>query len=233
MRRTRWPAEIEPSRASGAGVVLCPSTEANLGDGLADLPGWLAAGVPLTIGSDSHVGRDWREELRWLEYGQRLVRRQRNVAAARGGRASSAERLFGRAVEGSAAAAASALGPGRRARAPTPWWSMPARAALLGLPHSHRSTRSSSPSPARAWRDVMVAGRWAIRDGVHPRAKRSPAFRGGDACARLSAMAEHRALHRTPRRHPRRRARRLRRVPRRVLPQGRRERGYPEASSTR
>jgi formimidoylglutamate deiminase len=69
----------------GAGVVLCPGTEANLGDGLPDLPGgWLAAGVPLSLGSDSQVTRSWPEELRWLDYAQRLVRQQRNVAAAPG-----------------------------------------------------------------------------------------------------------------------------------------------------
>ncbi|MFX8184037.1 formimidoylglutamate deiminase, partial [Acinetobacter baumannii] len=51
------PAEIEAIGASGAGVVICPGTEANLGDGLTDLPRWLAAGVPLTVGSDSQVTR--------------------------------------------------------------------------------------------------------------------------------------------------------------------------------
>src|SRR6187402_91037 len=56
-------AEVASVARSGAGVVLCPSTEANLGDGLADVPGWLASGTPLAIGSDSHVGREWREEL--------------------------------------------------------------------------------------------------------------------------------------------------------------------------
>ena len=67
--------------AGGAGVVLCPSTEANLGDGVPDLPRWLAAGVPLSIGSDSQVCRSAAQELRWLEYAQRLVRARRNVAA--------------------------------------------------------------------------------------------------------------------------------------------------------
>ena len=75
-------AEIDAVARSGAGVVLCPSTEANLGDGLFDLPAWLAADVPLTIGSDSQVTRDWREELRLAEYGQRLALRRRNVSAA-------------------------------------------------------------------------------------------------------------------------------------------------------
>src|SRR5436309_985758 len=57
-------SEIDAVARSGAGVVLCPATEANLGDGLADVPGWLAAGVPISIGSDSQVTRAWHEELR-------------------------------------------------------------------------------------------------------------------------------------------------------------------------
>ncbi len=79
--------------------MICPSTEGNLGDGLTDLPGWLAAGVPIALGSDSHVTRCWAEELRWLEYGQRLVRRERNVAAApAAGETSTAARLFNHAL---------------------------------------------------------------------------------------------------------------------------------------
>src|SRR5262249_4658061 len=98
------PAEIDAVAGRGAGVVLCPATEANLGDGLTDLSGWLAAGVPLTIGSDSQVTRAWPLELQLLEYGQRLARRERNVAAAPlDGEASSAARLWSRALAGSAA----------------------------------------------------------------------------------------------------------------------------------
>ena len=100
------PAEIDAVAASGAGVVICPSTEANLGDGVPDLPRWLAAGVPLSIGSDSQVCRSAAEELRWLEYAQRLTLRRRNVAAdpARY-EGSSAARLFERCAAGGAAAA--------------------------------------------------------------------------------------------------------------------------------
>ena len=163
--------EIAVVARSGAGVVLCPSTEANLGDGLADLPGWLAADVPLTIGSDSHVTRDWREELRWLEYGQRLTRRQRNVAAApEAGVAASAEHLFARALAGGATASGQAswgLVPGARADA-----LMVDRSedALLGLPPSHTLDALLFSSPGNSWRNVLVAGRWLIRDGVHPKA---------------------------------------------------------------
>jgi formimidoylglutamate deiminase len=100
------PAEIDAVAAAGAGVVICPTTEANLGDGVPDLPRWLTAGVPLAIGSDSQVCRSAAEELRWLEYAQRLALRRRNVAAdpaQYGG--STAARLFERCLAGGAAAA--------------------------------------------------------------------------------------------------------------------------------
>ncbi len=98
--------EIQAVARSGAGVVLCPTTEANLGDGLCDLSAWLSTPTPLSIGSDSHVGRHWPAELRLLEYGQRLLLRQRNVGAApQQGQPSTAARLFERHLAGGAAAA--------------------------------------------------------------------------------------------------------------------------------
>ena len=66
---------------SGAVAGLCPTTEANLGDGLFQAPAYLAAGGRIAIGSDSHVTVDPAEELRWLEYGQRLVQRRRGILA--------------------------------------------------------------------------------------------------------------------------------------------------------
>jgi formimidoylglutamate deiminase len=67
--------------ATGAVVCLCPSTEANLGDGLFRLHDFLSAGGSIAIGSDSHISINPFEELRWLEYGQRLASQSRNVAA--------------------------------------------------------------------------------------------------------------------------------------------------------
>jgi len=84
---------------SGACVALCPSTEANLGDGLFPLPEYLDAGGRIGIGSDSHASVSLVEELRWLEYGQRLLHRQRNVSAREPG-ASSGEALLAAALEG-------------------------------------------------------------------------------------------------------------------------------------
>ncbi len=162
-------SEIDAVARSGAGIVICPSTEANLGDGLCDLPGWLDAGVPLTIGSDSHVTRDWREELRWLEYGQRLVLKQRNVSAApQAQNASSAARLFDLAVRsGASAIGATAWGlvVGARADALVADSRDP---ALLGVPPARWLDALVFTSPARPWREVMVAGQWVIRRDPGP-----------------------------------------------------------------
>jgi formimidoylglutamate deiminase len=159
--------EIEAVARSGAGVVICPSTEGNLGDGLCDLPGWLEAGVPLTLGSDSHVTREWREELRWLDYGQRLVQRQRNVSAApQHDEPSTAQRLFKRVVEGAGAAgeAAWGLAPGARADALV----IDAQSAsLLGTPPAQLLDALVFSSPGRPWRDVLVAGKWVVQDHHH------------------------------------------------------------------
>ena len=86
----------------GAVVCLCPSTEANLGDGLFSLQHFLEAGGRIAIGSDSHVTINPFEELRWLEYGQRLVRQSRNIAAIR--RPETGRTLFELALAGGAAA---------------------------------------------------------------------------------------------------------------------------------
>lgn len=73
-------AEVAGIAGSGATVAICPTTEANLGDGLFPLRNYLEAGGRWGIGSDSHVSVSPVEELRWLEYGQRLITRHRNIA---------------------------------------------------------------------------------------------------------------------------------------------------------
>ncbi len=157
-------AEIDAVARSGAGVVICPSTEGNLGDGLADLPGWLQAGVPMSIGSDSHVTRAWPEELRWLEYGQRLLHRQRNVSAAPSeGEPSTAARLFGRALRASGSPAGfKSWGLTVGARADLLVIDTQ-DANLLGIPAERLLDALVFSSPSQPFRDVMVAGRWALR----------------------------------------------------------------------
>ena len=74
-------AERELIIQSGATVVLCPLTEAYLGDGLFPAAEFAAAGGRLALGSDSNVRIDAVDELRWLEYGQRLLTGRRGVFA--------------------------------------------------------------------------------------------------------------------------------------------------------
>ena len=149
------PDEIE----AVAGVVVCPTTEANLGDGLFDLPRWLAAGVPLSIGSDSHVSRQWPRELQLLEYGQRLVHRRRNVAAApESGEPSTAQRLFQAMLQGGAAAAGS-LKVGLVPGAPADFLVMDTTVdALAGVPRENLLDALVFATDVPAFAQTWVAG---------------------------------------------------------------------------
>ena len=71
--------EIQSLAKTGATVGLCPTTEANLGDGVFPAKKFLNAGGSISLGSDSHCSVDLREEIRTLEYGQRLRDRQRAI----------------------------------------------------------------------------------------------------------------------------------------------------------
>ncbi|MBC5801069.1 MAG: formimidoylglutamate deiminase [Candidatus Eremiobacteraeota bacterium] len=147
--------------ASGAVVGLCPTTEANLGDGVFPFGPYLRDNGCFGIGSDSNVSISPVEELRWLEYGQRLITRRRIVAAANDG-ASCGEVLYSRAARGGAQAcgrASGALAVGRRAD-------------LIVL---HESDEDCTPAvldryifatDRAAPRHVMVGGRWRVRDGA-------------------------------------------------------------------
>jgi formimidoylglutamate deiminase len=165
------PAEIEAIARSGAGVVICPSTEANLGDGITDLPGWLRHGVPIALGSDSNATRSALEELRLLEYAQRLSRRVRCVAAApQDNEPATAARLWSRTLAGGAAAAGFArwgLQAGARADLLVVDTAAP---ALLGIPVGHTLDAMVFSSPNRPFRDVLVAGRWVTRNHRTPAA---------------------------------------------------------------
>ena len=73
-------AELAGMASSGAVAGICTSTEGNLGDGFFDLPDYISANGNFGIGSDSHASQSPIEELRWLEYGQRLRLQGRNIA---------------------------------------------------------------------------------------------------------------------------------------------------------
>ncbi len=94
--------ELQAIAKSQAVVGLCPTTEANLGDGIFRMPEFCEAGGRFAIGGDSHMGVDLREELRLIEYAQRLSRRERVVLGPRS--QSSGRFLYEQAARGGAAA---------------------------------------------------------------------------------------------------------------------------------
>ena len=96
-------SELDGIARRGAVVGLCPTTEANLGDGVFPAETFIKLGGGYGIGSDSNVRIDMSEELRLLEYGQRLVTRSRNVMAGSTGR-STGRTMYEAAVSGGAQA---------------------------------------------------------------------------------------------------------------------------------
>src|SRR5581483_4465368 len=105
--------ELEGIAATGAVIGLCPITEANLGDGIFPARAFLERAGRIGIGSDSNVLLDGAEELRTLEYSQRLAHRARNVLAPKPG-SSSGRSLFDAVLAGGAQAlgCASGFAPG-------------------------------------------------------------------------------------------------------------------------
>jgi formimidoylglutamate deiminase len=157
--------EVAALAGSGAVAVLCPSTEANLGDGLFRLHDYLEHDGRIAIGSDSHISINPFEELRWLEYGQRLVSQSRNVVSLRDSHVGS--ELFSRALEGGA------LASGQRAIGIEP--GAPADIVALSdddpmlAGHNDESRLdalvfSGYPLPVER---VMVNGCWCVEETMH------------------------------------------------------------------
>lgn len=159
------PTELQGVRAAGASIVICASTEANLGDGVFDLPTYAGLGGHWSIGSDSHVTRQWTEELRLLEYSQRLTLRQRNVAARSAGRDSTAAALFDMAVAGGRAATGQRVGAIQAGHRADFVIVDDQSAGLLGVPGDHLLDAMVFSSPAPRLLDVFVAGRAVVTQG--------------------------------------------------------------------
>lgn len=160
------PHETRMMAVSGAVAGLCPSTEANLGDGIFPLSAYQASGGAYAIGSDSHITVDAFEELRLLEYSNRWAEKRRLIgrdeASVHCGAA-----LYRQALQGGAQAVGVAMGaiaPGHRAD-------------LISIDKSdvHLAGREGDfildglvfGRGAQAIRNVMVAGRWVIKDRRH------------------------------------------------------------------
>jgi formimidoylglutamate deiminase len=159
-------AETTAVARSGAVAGLCPTTEANLGDGFFRLPDFLAQRGAFGVGSDSNVSTSAVEELRWLEYGQRLLHRRRSVAASTAV-PSPGLALYQGAVAGGARASGrriAGLAPGERADflmidAASPH--------LLARRPDELADAIVFGGGATSVRDVYVGGTRVIADGRH------------------------------------------------------------------
>ncbi|KAB2901151.1 MAG: formimidoylglutamate deiminase [Dokdonella sp.] len=157
--------ETQRLAASGAVAGLCPTTEGNLGDGLFALRAWLDAGGAFGIGSDSHISVSPVEELRWLEYGQRLLSHHRNVSA-NDTVTSTGEVLFAHALAGGAQASGVELGRLDRGRADLVVLD-DAAPLLAGRDSASAIDSWLFAGNANLVRDVMVGGRWLVRGFRH------------------------------------------------------------------
>jgi formimidoylglutamate deiminase len=159
-------AELDGIAAANCVVALCTTTEANLGDGIFPLEAWMVRHGAFAIGSDSHIAISPGEELRWLEYEARLVRRHRNVLHDKDS-ASTGSMLWRRACEAGARACGRAIGviePGKRADIVVLDLNQP---LFAGRTDETVIDTFVFAGPPHAVRDVMVAGRWLVQEGRH------------------------------------------------------------------
>jgi formimidoylglutamate deiminase len=158
--------ELQGIAATNAAICVSVSTEANLGDGLFDTARFFQAGGRLCIGSDSQSTVNPAEELRWLEYQQRL-RKKRRVVLATEDESHVGTRLWREAAVSGAQAIGQPVGEiavGRRAD----WLVLDAaHPAMAGAAPDAAFDRLLFAGADRAIRGVMVAGRWVVKDHHH------------------------------------------------------------------
>lgn len=158
--------EVAMIVGSGAVAGLCPTTEADLGDGLFPAVDFLAAGGRLGVGTDSHVGTTVAEELRLLEYGQRLADRRRNRLALRPG-ASVGRTIFDAAITGGVQASGVA-GGGLAVGAPADLVVLDGASPYLATVDGDRIIdRWLFGGAGNLVRDVFVGGKQVISEGRH------------------------------------------------------------------
>ncbi|MHB8913313.1 MAG: formimidoylglutamate deiminase [Lysobacter sp.] len=159
-------AEVQGIARSGATVAICPTTEGNLGDGLFPLRAYLDAGGAWGIGSDSHISVSPVEELRWLEYGQRLISRHRNIAV--GAESTSVGETLLRGVSASAAQSSGQAIGALVAGAGADFIVLDTEAAqFAGASASDAIDRWIFSGNRNLVRDVYVGGEQVVAEGQH------------------------------------------------------------------
>lgn len=160
--------ELSGLAKSGAVTGLCPTTEANLGDGIFPLVRYHALGGRFGIGSDSHITVNMFDELRWLEYVQRLVYRERTLIQTQDIPSVGAA-LFDAALDGGARALGRKAGkiePGCRADFLVLDADMP---CMTGRIRDHILDSAVFAANENPVKDVMAGGRWVVKDRRHKR----------------------------------------------------------------
>ena len=164
------PDEVRSLAQSRAVVGLCPITEANLGDGIFACNGFASAGGVFGIGTDSNISISLAEELRLLEYGQRLRDRARARVTTPG--SSVGRTLFDQACAGGSQAAARESGI-IEAGCWADLVSLDTRSEVLaGAEGDSILDTFIFAGGNRVVKDVWVAGRQVVRDGRHVRRNR-------------------------------------------------------------
>lgn len=162
--------ESESLAKTGAVAGLCPTTEANLGDGLFSLKQYFDQGGRIAIGSDSQISVSPLEELRLLEYGQRLKYHSRNIGAT-DGQPHTGTSLYLNTLKGGARATGFDCGVIEVGRRADMIMLDPASPLLIGTPDKYLLDRlifSGNQSPVK---HVMIGGKWVVRDRTHPGAE--------------------------------------------------------------
>ena len=151
----------------GAQIVLCPTTEGNLGDGIFPLTDFWSAGGRWAIGTDSHVGLWPFEELRWADYVQRLATQKRLTLCYKAGD-DGGVRLFheawtsGRQSVGRQGEHYFAIG------APLTGMVVDATHPVVAdLPAARRLAGIVYAGTPRILLGTIAKGRWIVRDGSH------------------------------------------------------------------
>jgi formimidoylglutamate deiminase len=152
------PADMAAFLARGGGICICPLTEANLGDGIPDLSPAHTAGGRLSLGTDSNARMSMIEEMRWLEYGQRLRGELRGALASPGGGVAVT------ALDAATSGGAEALGIGRGRIAPGEWADLVAvdltAPALAGVPPEHLLDAIVFGAGNEVIGGTLVGGKW-------------------------------------------------------------------------
>jgi formimidoylglutamate deiminase len=158
--------ELQGIAAADAVVCVSISTEANLGDGPFDAARFLKMNGRLCVGSDSQSTVSPAEELRWLEYQQRLRKKRRGVLAAKS-ETHVGTRLWRAAAQNGARALGQPVGSiavGCRAD----WLVLDdSHAAMAGVAADGALDRLLFAGADKAIRDVMVGGQWVVKDHCH------------------------------------------------------------------